>query len=263
MSIESKKIMAFLVFVLATFSIAYKYLYIDEVVKINARDKAIFADQFKHDDFDLSGEFEWKFKLGVVNQVSTHNFHEDYIDYRMRGKIYSTDYKMEKLSYDRKNRKWIGLSDDGTVFVIFFKQLGENHITLYKRKCRNGLQEAINLNVPADDATDDHGWNQYTRKGVSPAISLMPISGYFASENNTLLIDDASIELNNEAYQKITHHLGERRWVGEKDGRYLLVFYEMPADNGDVAMSIQTFDDIESAYKAKHNQQTFTAFKQQ
>lgn len=273
----------------------YKTRAADDVVRNTDAITQQFASQFKHDRFDLAGTFRWTFYLGPVKQVSTHIFAADAIDYNMRGRVHSTDYRMHKLSFDSAENKWIGQTPAGIVYVIFFTDIERDHITLYKRKCKNGLAEAMALTRPRDDATEDHGWNIYTREGKRESDDVLGFSGEFVSAQRpqqTIHISDAQIEYAGTTYSKLTHHTGERRWVGQADKIYLLLFYETPErisgpisepssqptsksvsesnahveKDGDtksaMSFALMTGDDLEAMYQTKHDELTYHAFLQ-
>ncbi len=238
-----------------------------------------------NDEFLLTGEYRWTFYLGPIKQVSTHIFAKDYIDYRMDGKAHSTTYRMKKLSYNAEQGKWIGITDDDVVYVMFFKpsvNLSANNdkITLYKHKCANGdkgIAEATAFAYPADDATADHGWNIYSKQGTDEPEDVLPFSGEFVAtddkadnkidnkaSDNKVTIADGQVTWAGKSYQKLTHHTGERRWVGQCEEQYLVMFYELNQENTEVksiSLSLQTYDDGEVAYQSKHDQQAFMDFK--
>lgn len=239
------------------------------VQQLQEQFKQDFPEQLKDDPLPLSGKYGWQFYLGPAKQVSTHNFLPDKINYQMTGKVYSTDYLMHQLSYDDTQKKWIGTAD-GVVYVLFFKDINHNTITLYKHKCKNGLAEAVNFASPADDATADHGWNVYTREGVQAQEDDLPLSGVYKDiSNQSINLSDDTVTWQGTTYQKMTHHTGEKRWVGQQGEEFLLMFYELPTtdnnqiNNNPIKISLQTFTDLEQVYKTKHDQQNFSDFTKQ
>lgn len=219
------------------------------------------SSQLQHDDFPLAGTFRWTFFLGPVEQISTHVFAADTIDYQMRGKIHSADYRMQQLSYDAKAKKWIGETPDGIVYVLFFKDINKNHVILYKRKCKDGLAEAIAFQRPPPNATADHGWNVYTREGATAPTDTLPLFGDYQNGGQNIALSDQTVTWQGKTYQKLTHHHGEKRWVGQLDDTYLLLFYQLPTKNNTaLSLSLQILTDIETAYQVKHAQQTFKPF---
>lgn len=120
----------------------------------------------------LNGTFAWEFSIpGMGNQVSKMTFSEDVVTYSMEGPAYTTNYVMTKVSYTELNgqRRWIGIgkggsiNKDGVYFVMFFKDITENTVTIYKREC-SGKAEAETFSYPAADAITDHGWNVYHKE---------------------------------------------------------------------------------------------------
>ncbi len=122
-------------------------------------------DNLKKDAFEYRGKYVWEFEVMGKNQVSTHIFFADKIEYKMEGKVHSANYTMKKKSYDKKMNKWIGEDESGNVYVLFFKDKTEKTVTIYKHKCREGgLKEAIDFKTPPAKTEDDYGWNEYTKK---------------------------------------------------------------------------------------------------
>ncbi|MBS9779329.1 MAG: hypothetical protein KGV51_01760 [Moraxellaceae bacterium] len=224
------------------------------------------TETLKNDDFNLTGSYHWTFHLGFIKQESIHVFAKDYIDYKMRGKAHSTDYRIEKVSYDDTDKKWIGKSEDGTVYVLFFKDITDESITIYKHKCANGMEEAIAFARPADDETKDHGWNIYAHEATDEKEDVLPFAGTYQNEEQQLKINinDKQVTYQDKTYTKLSHHTGEKRWVGKLDDELLVVFYQTNTQDADnyqeLLLAIETFDDGEPAYKAKHDEQTFISF---
>ncbi len=218
--------------------------------------------QLKNDSLTLTGTYRWTFYLGPIEQVSTHIFADSVIGYQMRGKVHSTDYRMAQVAYDDSDKKWIGKTPEGLFYVLFFKDITPNTVTIYKHKCKKGLSEAVAFKRPPADATADHGWNVYTRQGVPEGGDALPFASIFHTpdlKSSFELHDDHAV-WKNQRYQKVTHHSGERRWVGENNGRYLVIFYEYEKRQPQGKFAIQVVDDVEKAYKLKHEQQDFTIY---
>lgn len=78
---------------------------------------------------------------------------------------YSTHYTMLPQSYkdSEAEKRWIGIgkggsiSKDGVYFVVFFKEITDSSVVIYKHECANGKEEAEAFAYPAHDATADHG----------------------------------------------------------------------------------------------------------
>ncbi|MEM9363994.1 MAG: hypothetical protein AAGA43_15240 [Bacteroidota bacterium] len=211
-----------------------------------------YAAQFKEDNFTYSGEYVWAFNL-MGEQVSTHKFYPDSIAYTMDGKVYSTDYTMKKLSYEKEKDKWIGEDGNGIIYVLFFKEKTDSTLTIYKHKCKtNGLEEALNFDIPAADATDDHGWNVYALNG-NDTRDVLPIMGRFANLNNEIFISDSLVRFNQKNTKKISFHSGERRWVGKFNDSYLQVFFTSFEVKDSIRLSATWFTDVQAMYNTKYS----------
>lgn len=222
-----------------------------------------FASQFSQDNLDFNGNFHWNFKLMGGLQESTHTFFSDSIVYNMKGKVYSTTYTMHKLSYNKQSDKWIGQDRDSIVYVLFFKEKTDSTVTLYKHKCKNkGLEEALAFAVPKPDATEDHGWNIYT-KTTQWQEDQLPILGTYNNDNHVLQITDQIITLDQQPYTKLSYHAGERRWTGKHKDSYLQLFFKDFTTKDTIAISKEKFTNLEKAYKTKYNQVQFTIYTKQ
>ncbi len=121
----------------------------------------------------LSGHYVWKFEIPNVGAQESHLvFYTDSVQYVMTGPAYSTNYIMYTESYmeNGDEKRWIGtgkggsISKDGVYFIMFFKDITDSTVTIYKHECKDGKAEAESFAYPADDATEDHGWNVYDKK---------------------------------------------------------------------------------------------------
>ncbi|MEM6645855.1 MAG: hypothetical protein AAF730_06350 [Bacteroidota bacterium] len=216
---------------------------------------------FVHDAFAHAGDYHWTFQLMGTTQHSAHTFFADSIQYRMTGKVYSTDYTMQKLSYDAASSKWIGQDEAGFVYALFFKDATDSTLTIYKRKCKEaGLEEALAFGRPADDATTDHGWNVYTL-GNRDALDRLPVTGAFGHDQDALHLTDGVVTWNGRAFQKLSYHAGERRWVGHADSLYLQVFIQDALDDEDgIVLSVAEHTDMEAAYRTTHATAAFARY---
>ncbi|MEM6724120.1 MAG: hypothetical protein AAF598_08780 [Bacteroidota bacterium] len=219
-----------------------------------------FQSQFSTDPFSLSGDFHWSFQLMGGTQHSVHTLFPDQIRYSMDGRVYSTDYTMEKLSYDQSTNKWIGRDENGIVYVLFFSNPTDSSLTIYKHKCKtNGIEEALAFERPAPDATTDHGWNVYASSNTDP-IDILPLQGIFANETYQLDLSDQTVIFNEQAFEKLSYHQGERRWVGQHDSIYLQLFFEHLDDKVDLSIAVAKHTDLEQAYQIKFQEVAFAPF---
>lgn len=121
----------------------------------------------------LSGAYTWSFSIpGMGEQLSTLVFYPDSVEYAMSGSAFTTDYMMMKSSYTNAGNelRWIGVGKGGSIpkddvyFVMFFKEITETSVTIYKHECDLGKEEAEAFAYPPADATADHGWNVYHKQ---------------------------------------------------------------------------------------------------
>lgn len=233
------------------------------VRKNSKKETEKLSGYFKKDSLTLKGTFYWIFNLMGSTQESVHTFYADSIVYQMKGKIYDTKYTMYKLSFDNKLNKWVGQDKDSVVYTLFFKSVTDSSLVLYKRKCKtNGLQEAMHFEIPEINATEDHGWNLYTRKNILSEENF-PFKGTYKHKKDKIILSDNVITYNNNAYKKMSYHKGERRWVGksEKANDYLQVFHSPIKNTDSLKLTIKKFKDLEKMYKTKYNEIQFINFK--
>lgn len=222
------------------------------VHKNTKEDTSKYSDQFVRDSFTYRGDYIWSFDLMGSEQVSKHIFYSDSISYSMNGKVYSTNYTMKKLSYDKIKGKWIGEDENGTVYVLFFKEKTKNALTIYKHKCKStGLEESINFDLPAPDVTDDHGWNIYHLDKYKNK-DILSLSGRFTNHEGEVFISDSVLTIDQKEVKKMSFHLGERRWVGKYQDEYLQVFFLNLNAKDSIQISTKWSNDLEKLYKTKY-----------
>ncbi|MEL6865708.1 MAG: hypothetical protein AAFP19_14885 [Bacteroidota bacterium] len=231
--------------------------------KSSNEEVAKYEAQFQEDEFNLQGAYHWDFQLMGSTQESMHTLYADSIGYVMKGKVYSTDYTMKKLSFDRRENKWIGRDGDGIVYVMFFKDPTDSTLTIYKHKCKtNGLQEAIAFELPPPDATEDHGWNVYSL-GKVDARDVLALQGHFTSGEYSVKLADHQVSLGDQSFTKLGYHKGERRWVGQQDSTYLQVFFQSLKEDEELFLSVVEHKDLEKAYRIKYNEVSFSKYEKQ
>ena len=223
-----------------------------------------FADQLTSDNFTLTGDYHWNFQLMGGTQHSIHTFYPDSITYVMEGKVYSATYTMKKLAFDQSQNKWIGQDGDGIVYVLFFKDKTDTSITLYKHKCStNGLQEALDFEIPTPNATEDHGWNIYTLS-EEDTEDMLSLSGNYVYKDTSLMVFDSLVIFNGKQFHKLSYHAGERRWVGQtNDSTFLQLFFKELAPVDSLSISVMEFTDWEKAYQTKYHTVNFAKYVKQ
>ncbi len=85
------------------------------------------------------------------------------IDYSNKGNgPGNAAYIIQFDSYDEGDKRWIGHTDKNQYYLIFFKNITESNITIYKQKVANP-NDAQNIPIPSDSNTDNYGWNTYNK----------------------------------------------------------------------------------------------------
>lgn len=209
-------------------------------------------NKLSKDIVQLKGTYIWDFDLMGGKQVSKHIFYPDSITYSMKGKVYSTDYTMRKLSFDKQLNKWIGEDQNKVVYVLFFKDKTDSTISIYKHKCKkNGLQEALDFSTPDAKSTEDHGWNIYSLIGHEHK-NVFPIAGTFTNNKSQIIFKDHEIVLDQKAIQKISFHSGERRWVGKYKNQYVQIFFQhLDKESKNIEISLRWSKNLKELYETK------------
>ncbi|MEM1268683.1 MAG: hypothetical protein AAF752_16815 [Bacteroidota bacterium] len=116
------------------------------------------------DPFELRGTYAWTFDIpNYGTQVSKNVFGAELVEYSMDGPAYTTRYDIHLESFDAAEGRWVGHTGNGVYYVMFFKDVTDESVTIYKHKCVD-QDEAYAFAFPGPDATADHGWNVYVRQ---------------------------------------------------------------------------------------------------
>jgi len=120
----------------------------------------------------ILGKYKWSFNITPeISQVSTHDFSNEKIRYTMEGGAYNNAYDMIPESYDQSEGRLVtigqggseGYNKNGIYFVMFFKDITENSVLIYKKECTD-KQQAYNFPLPDILDPNDHGWNTYEKE---------------------------------------------------------------------------------------------------
>lgn len=74
----------------------------------------------------------------------------------------NADYRIQFDSYDEKDKRWIGHTSENQYYLIFFKNITDEHITIYKQKVADP-NDAQNIPIPSNSNTEHYGWNTYSK----------------------------------------------------------------------------------------------------
>lgn len=200
----------------------------------------------------FAGTYSWSFKLAGFEQISSHGFFGDKINYQMQGKIHSTTYQMQQLAYDSEQQKWLGKDGKGNYYVLFFKDIKSSSMSIYKRKHQQ-LEPLLKFSQPPATATTDHGWNVYSK--YRQQQELLPISGKYKTSTANLEVFSHYILLNNKRIKMLSYHSGERRFVGSYNNKYITIFFKSFAAP-QLELAYFWFENVNQAYAINYQQVT-------
>lgn len=101
-------------------------------------------------DFDVLGNL----------QTAKYTIKLEQIDYKLTG-LHTAEYSLKKDSYNEEDGRWIGHNiENNQYYVLFFKNVEQEEITIYKQKI-NDPNNALDLAIPPDDTEKNYGWNKY------------------------------------------------------------------------------------------------------
>ena len=120
-------------------------------------------DTPKEDSITFKGSFSREFDVQGTTQTATYTITQDKINYDLAGGFAQTNYDTEKKYYSNNDKRWVGYrNSNSTYYVIFFKDVSDTKITLYKKEVAS-LEAGKTEPIPAADDTENHGWNVYQK----------------------------------------------------------------------------------------------------
>lgn len=126
-------------------------------------------DDDSKNTFDIEGAFTRDFDVQGFTQRATYTISEDNINYDLSGGFAQTNYDITKEDYSVSDKRWVGYSaTNDAYYVIFFKDVTETAITLYKKQV-SSLEQGKEEVAPVANDTENYGWNTYEKD--------LPISG--------------------------------------------------------------------------------------
>jgi len=122
-----------------------------------------------NDTVSFEGSFSREFDVQGTTQRATYSVTLEKLTYDLAGGFAQSNYDIKKEYFSKDDNRWIGLREsNGTYYVIFFKNISETEVTLYKKEVAS-LEAGKTEAIPAADNTENHGWNTYKKD--------LPISG--------------------------------------------------------------------------------------
>ncbi|MEX0275602.1 MAG: HmuY family protein [Flavobacteriaceae bacterium] len=115
------------------------------------------------DSITFTGTFSRQFEVQGAPQRATYIIAEDKVSYTLTGGVGQADYELDKLYFSKGDNRWIGhRKSNDTYYVMFFKDISDTKISLYKKEVAS-LDAGKSEPVPAADNTENHGWNNYEK----------------------------------------------------------------------------------------------------
>ncbi|PIE50287.1 MAG: hypothetical protein CSA38_03555 [Flavobacteriales bacterium] len=126
----------------------------------------------KADDTDFgtgeiffAGKWARDFDAGGQQQTAEYYIYQDSIKYNLFGAVIDLNYVIEKDTFLMEKKQFVGHSYDGTkYFSLFFKNITDDSLTIYKKIDFQNLEEAMEMEIPAPDDTENHGWNTFYKQ---------------------------------------------------------------------------------------------------
>lgn len=104
---------------------------------------------------------------GAVH-TATYEISSDDIHYTLVGSVGNADYHIQLDKVVSEENRMIGHTDEGTHYVLFLRDVPADTIDctglcmrLYKQEVES-VEDGATIAAPADDTTENHGWNLYT-----------------------------------------------------------------------------------------------------
>lgn len=116
-----------------------------------------------NDTINFEGSFSRNFDVQGITQRATYKIEQGILNYDLSGGFAQTNYDTKKVYYSQNDNRWIGFRESNSTYhVIFFKNISETEITLYKKEV-GSLDAGKSEPIPAADDTENHGWNTYQK----------------------------------------------------------------------------------------------------
>lgn len=113
---------------------------------------------------DFIGNWERKYDILGAEFTATYLIDSSQITYSNKGNgPGNTEYTIQFDSYNEDEKRWIGHTEDNKYYLIFFKDIEKESITLYKQKVKDP-NEALEVELPNEETSQNYGWNTYSRQ---------------------------------------------------------------------------------------------------
>ncbi|MEL7120274.1 MAG: hypothetical protein AAFO07_12560 [Bacteroidota bacterium] len=122
------------------------------------------SNTFEFTEIPFTGTWTRTFEIAPrIKNTAEYTINEESIRYTLDGMISDTDYTILKDVYQAEDKRFIGHTKSEQYYLIFFKEVTDNSITIYKQKVAN-VEEGMKVAIPAADTKANYGWNTYEKK---------------------------------------------------------------------------------------------------
>lgn len=111
----------------------------------------------------ILGIWEREFKVMTKLHTANYQIYQDSIKYQLTGLIGNANYLIKRDTFLSKTNRFIGHTKEKQYYLILAKKITENSISIYKQKINN-IDEGLNILIPNDTTTQNHGWNLFYKK---------------------------------------------------------------------------------------------------
>lgn len=130
-------------------------------IACNDNDDEIIAPQKQ--EISFTGIWGRQFEPMPGNlHTADYKIYQDSIRYTLTGALGQADYVMLKDTFLLENNRFIGHTDTKH-YLLFATHVNNDSITLYKQEV-NSVEHGLSIDLPAEDDTNNHGWNTYYKK---------------------------------------------------------------------------------------------------
>lgn len=131
---------------------------------ISCKKEEIIIDNPSKDIPNFVGTWSRTYPILGNNFVATYSIDTSKIIYSNQGDgPGNSEYSITFDSFKESDNRWIGHTTENQYYLIFFKDISESNITIYKQKVNNP-NDAQTIEIPSEDNQENYGWNTYDRQ---------------------------------------------------------------------------------------------------
>lgn len=109
------------------------------------------------------GKWERNFEAGPGNQQTVlYSIYQDSIRYKLTGQVGQANYNLIRDTFLVEDNRFIGHTSNNVYYLVFAKSYVSDSLKIYKEIIPN-FNTGMNVSVPNDTTTHNHGWGVYHR----------------------------------------------------------------------------------------------------